>query len=941
MRIANNLPALTAFNALNAANKKLQKTITQLSTGLRINSASDDAAGFAVSERMRSQISGLDTALRNSQDGISLLQTAEGALGETNSMLQRMRELAVQASNDSLTSNDRNYIQLEINELQDQINRIAGTTQFNKKRILDGSSGTLWASSDLNLKARVNGGLSYIDEFGQKVSSEGNYRIEVNAEPGECQVQKSNIMNIAEEKTQTVIKSIPITETHTQTLEREYVINLSTMLDNSETPASSGNGWEFTTDSNGNDILRIYSNGKFNLTGTAPSGMYVNVERSVTNAAVFLSGVTIDNSENELPAFLVNPGANVDMYLSGTNSLISGERYAGLVVPIGAELTISSQNGDFSANGTLIAKGGYGGAGIGGGNGYDNARTGTITINGGTIQASGGAEASGIGCGSSGGPREGSININGGNINAFAGDYSSSITTSPYGYYYNQNAGAGIGCAGLPNLNNMQINITGGIIEAKGGTVTLLYDGEALANIGASGIGGSIDTGSGIININSDVSVTAVPGAVSFFDNWTSHFPLPAMRPEQSMEAENIGLGWKGLLTQRNINLDAGLSPPLARTVPDKDIITITENSEIIIGYDTKEITEKVTSYRTLNKISQFYDSNGVFLLSQPQTLTITQGNGQTASITLYETDTMNDVAAKINNAIANSLGQGSYTDNPNKFCTLSDGTQNTSESVYSRNPIYDDNGNLTGYEIYSTMLVRSVIPGKAGDLTFSGDEDLLKALGLNTIQSSSESTYTASIYDAHSGRAVTRAVKLTGNILKGVVNPNIDIEFDPMAGINASWDESTKRYILSDSENYSAALHLKDNSITFQTGADNGEDFIIQLGDTSSLALGIEGVNLLTRESASRSITILDQAINKVSSQRAKIGAYNNALEHTIENLTTTSLNLAESESRIRDTDMSKSILELVRLQILNQSGTSMLAQANQLPQNILSLLQ
>ena len=126
---------------------------------------------------MRSQISWLDTALRNSQDGISLLQTAEGALGETNSMLQRMRELAVQASNDSLTSNDRQYIQLEINELRDQINMIAGTTQFNKKRILDGSSGTLWTSSDLNLKARVNGGLSYVDEFGQKVNADGAYHI--------------------------------------------------------------------------------------------------------------------------------------------------------------------------------------------------------------------------------------------------------------------------------------------------------------------------------------------------------------------------------------------------------------------------------------------------------------------------------------------------------------------------------------------------------------------------------------------------------------------------------------------------------------------------------------------------------------------------------------------------------------------------------------------
>lgn len=164
---------------------------------------------------MRSQIRGLDTAIQNSQDGISLLQTAEGALSQTNSMLQRMRELSLQASNDTLTSNDRQYIQLEIDELKKQIDKIAGTTQFNKKRLLDGSCGALWASSDPNVNVKINGGLTYIDEFGQKVSSEGNYRIEVRAEPGEAQVQKSNIMTVAEYGVEVEIEKItePITQT--------------------------------------------------------------------------------------------------------------------------------------------------------------------------------------------------------------------------------------------------------------------------------------------------------------------------------------------------------------------------------------------------------------------------------------------------------------------------------------------------------------------------------------------------------------------------------------------------------------------------------------------------------------------------------------------------------------------------------------------------------
>ncbi|MBQ9389726.1 MAG: hypothetical protein IJU07_06080, partial [Synergistaceae bacterium] len=199
MRIYHNIPALTAYNSLNSTNSAMEKTIQKLSTGLRINSAADDAAGFAISEKMRAQISGLEVAIRNTQDATSMLQVAEGALGETNSMLQRMRELAVQASNDTLTSQDRSYIQLEIDQLEDQIDRIAKTTQFNKKRLLDGSSAGITSSSNLSVKAYVRGSLREIDQFGQKKSFEGNYKIQVKVDPsqtGSGQVQKSSVMTI-------------------------------------------------------------------------------------------------------------------------------------------------------------------------------------------------------------------------------------------------------------------------------------------------------------------------------------------------------------------------------------------------------------------------------------------------------------------------------------------------------------------------------------------------------------------------------------------------------------------------------------------------------------------------------------------------------------------------------------------------------------------------
>ncbi|SFC24099.1 flagellin [Bacillus sp. OV322] len=138
MQINHNLAALNTFNKLNSATNAQSKSMEKLSSGLRINRAGDDAAGLAISEKMRGQIRGLDQASRNAQDGISLIQTAEGALNETHDILQRMRELAVQAGNDTNTGSDRGEIQKEINSLTSEINRIGNTTEFNTQKLLNG-----------------------------------------------------------------------------------------------------------------------------------------------------------------------------------------------------------------------------------------------------------------------------------------------------------------------------------------------------------------------------------------------------------------------------------------------------------------------------------------------------------------------------------------------------------------------------------------------------------------------------------------------------------------------------------------------------------------------------------------------------------------------------------------------------------------------------------
>jgi flagellin len=138
MRINHNIAALNTYRQLSVNNGSGAKSLEKLSSGLRINRAGDDAAGLAISEKMRAQIKGLNMASKNSQDAISLVQTAEGALGETQSILQRMRELAVQSANDTNVSVDREQIQKEINQLTSEINRIGNSTEFNTMTLLNG-----------------------------------------------------------------------------------------------------------------------------------------------------------------------------------------------------------------------------------------------------------------------------------------------------------------------------------------------------------------------------------------------------------------------------------------------------------------------------------------------------------------------------------------------------------------------------------------------------------------------------------------------------------------------------------------------------------------------------------------------------------------------------------------------------------------------------------
>ncbi|MBO0994165.1 flagellin [Bacillus sp. SD088] len=198
-----------------------QRALERISTGMRINRAADDPAGLAISEKMRAQIRGLQVAGRNIQDGISMLQTAEGALNETHSILQRMRELSIEAANDTLTNADREALATEFDQLKEEISRIAKDTQFNTMPLLDGSR------TSVHIQAGANAGQTIELSFGN-MNAEALKLDDISINNRE---DANNAIDVLDKAIQTVSSERSKMGAYTNRLEHAYN-NVSTMEEN-------------------------------------------------------------------------------------------------------------------------------------------------------------------------------------------------------------------------------------------------------------------------------------------------------------------------------------------------------------------------------------------------------------------------------------------------------------------------------------------------------------------------------------------------------------------------------------------------------------------------------------------------------------------------------------------------------------------------------------
>ena len=879
MFINHNLVALNTYNKLVFNQSGLSKSLEKLSSGLRINRAADDAAGLAISEKMRAQIKGLDQAVRNAQDGISMIQTAEGALAETHSILQRMRELSVQAANDTYTSEDRIQIQKEIDQLTSEIDRISATTEFNTKKLLNGDASAYVSSDKLSTKIFMRDGLRVLDQFGQKAPGGGNYKLEIEATAGANQVQKTDIFKV---KHDTFALDV-------------IAINTDSGLD---------------TEANGGIAVKGLKAGSYEvftessvaatIAAITYGDQYNQLDPKLQIAEVTISGATgIDISSSTL--FTV-----VSKTLNSTTLSVQSHQYAldGTYTYVTKEITITDSTASVAISGDIDISGLTGLS-------IHMVSASRLSVGDKFVlnmaaqkETNGLADTVVIGSGAStvsivrtkGSMDSKTTTVKAYYVDSVSGSVSDSEISLKFASTLATNANNVAGSIYVNATGNALMQVRRDATNTTAATLDVL-------NTGAVGAKPTISITGNVITVTmaSDASVKDLYDALK--DNSAAMDLIDIRLTDEAAAAKTL-------------------------VASGSQIINTAGNYAAKFDVEGQAIGDLAKLGTKLYDIDKFWDASGNFILENPATIELVQGDGTRTSITISKSDTIGDVKDKLNKAIGTGLGQQDVTGvEAGNFVSFVEAATSST----------------TGLEaVNGTFVIRSAIAGSDGKITFVGDDRVLAALSLTTIQKEQNNNYTVKVTEAHGGTVVAENVKISENNLIGIVHKNVDVQFAANTGIKTSWDSTEKDFKLEGGASYKGTtyVHLADNTTVLHIGANQKQDIGTGIANMSARALGVNNILVMNNSLANEAIGKLDKAINMVSSERAKLGAIQNRLDHTISNLTTTSENLTAAESRIRDVDMAKEMMNFTKYQILTNAATAMLAQANQLPQSVLQLL-
>lgn len=756
----------------------LSSSIKNLSSGLQINSFKDNPSRMSISEKMRGFILGLQTSSQNAQDGISYLQTAEGASNEITSMLQRMRELAVEGANGVYTANDRLEIQKEIDQLKEEIDRISDSTQFNTKKLINGDSTGVWNAGNDKISAVINGTVA-----------DGNYDIDVNVKPGQNQVQSTQIFTMREGELGAYISNKGTTN-----------IGSVSNPDNINMPNPASAGYTVTVS---------------NPTDGGTAGDVISASMSYVNSY---------QQEGSTMAF-------------GTVTAVTTDESGYFLVEF------PESNSQASAGATFRVK---------------------------FISAETGEEGAWVEYTTADGKLTGDYNSNGFNL-SFEIPMLAGATEVKGGDKF------------LFNVSDYKGTKNGDDLLAQGG--------------GALQVSGNGVTGPTIVYTNPN-SLTKEDNQNGIQENNDVTVHIVSLDPET------------GYVSQGEMTL--GFEEKVGGA-------TLSGSTTINLRGEG----QAATSTTRLSELANFVDENGVELFANTQELTI-YGNNSKVTIYLEGDDTLQDFVDKLTTAITKDLGMGSGLTEVDKRLVNFNETEGVGFGV-----------------VPGTMILQSALTGKTGELSFTGSQKLLDALGLETVQESSQNIQTITAKDNLTG--VVLGERVTSNSRVTDVIPGLDLIVDSRTGVDAIWNEGTGKIDFKPSnrlENKNLNIHVVDARTEIQVGTEKGEKLDVSLPALDTIALGIGNTNINTQNDAQRAITEIDNALTKVVSVRAKIGANINRLESTMNTLATAEENTVASESRIRDTNIAKETTAMTAAQVAYQANISLLAQANQIPAIAMQLL-
>ena len=908
--INTNVKSMYAQDALTVNNRKLDQSMQRLSTGLRINSAKDDAAGLAISNRMSSQISGLSVAIRNANDGISMMQTAEGALGEVTDMLQRMRELALQSASDINNDNDRSYLNAEVQSLKTEIDRIVSTTQFNGKNLLDG---TMNAMLQIGEKAgqTMNVAIGNLATAALGTTSSSGVTTASTSNSAQGVAAVSTISQMAFNGNDTygfVLRVGNGTGSSTENLtiaggvvKGNDAEDVATKIRAAATAAVTAVAGQTTTAAAATRAamanLDVKANGNV-LTITNKLGDKVEVSGFTSSAngtasyaSVSGSGTSRLLSDTAAATSVANINASPATTATGTLALENGKSYS-------FRLNDQLININNLGTGTTTAQAlaaiklaiGSGGAG----STVATSGTGTGTTHSFSLQDTTGKQVAITNFSSTSAP---------------AGSAGSMVLTSRVGTISGSFANGGV--------DSQTIALAGDIVQLSFSQA----DANYTFNIGGAPASGQTAATGTSFTVNTAAGASLADALATVRDQINANSTAFA------------------LVEARVVDGKLELQQKTGQTGTKIHTFSSTGKPAVIAGTATLGGTNLVTAgaASTTNGV-QATASQMALSFSESDNYSFTLTNASTGTTTISATVNGSDYSALVSAVNSNTTATG--------ITARVDGNKVLLEKA--------SGAGFTLANMSSTGSGKMTAANAAGQGSSAVLDDTAAITGATTAAAGIATATTMEL--TNSGNETKVGFTISDGTTNAVVRPGawtvadgLDIVAEVNRALTTAGSSITAAYAAGkltltnatggkiEINNYSS-----DGTTTLTATPASGQGVGKVLDDSSlgGLQASVSAVAITTQAGSSNAIATIDRALENINSQRANLGAFQNRLNYTVNNLSNIVTNTSQSRSRILDTDYATETTNMAKSQIIQQAATAMLAQANQSAQSVLALL-